>query len=207
MKISGAFRTVKSARDFAAMRSVAATARKQGWNILRTLTACPHALSLSLAKYPNLGCDNKMTCVSSCVQNVSTRVSHFCPALRGRRPDNKKHIAHISVSRKPMPQNFRGRRIARQAPTIPSIRLSRPRSEVPRQKVPNHCARDNRSAIPVTTPASRRQRWAEVRCLGKHDRRRRGGACRFGAAGAWGDRATRRGRADRVEAGRRARRS
>jgi transposase len=48
MKISGAFRTFKGAADFAALRSVVATARKQGCNILQTLTARPHALILSL---------------------------------------------------------------------------------------------------------------------------------------------------------------
>jgi transposase len=49
MKISGAFRTFKGAVDFAALRSVVATARKQGWNILQTLTANPYTLSLSLS--------------------------------------------------------------------------------------------------------------------------------------------------------------
>ena len=49
MKISGAFRTFKGAADFAALRSVVATARKQGWNILQALTAHPHALIRSLA--------------------------------------------------------------------------------------------------------------------------------------------------------------
>ncbi len=49
MKISGAFRTFKGAADFAALRSVVATARKQGWNILHTLTAQPHALIQALS--------------------------------------------------------------------------------------------------------------------------------------------------------------
>jgi len=48
MKISGAFRTFKGAADFAALRSVVATARKQGWNILQALASDPHALTLSL---------------------------------------------------------------------------------------------------------------------------------------------------------------
>ena len=34
MKISGAFRTFEAACDFASVRSVVATARKRGWNIL-----------------------------------------------------------------------------------------------------------------------------------------------------------------------------
>jgi len=38
MKISGGFRTFDAAQDFAALRSVIATARKQRWNILQTLT-------------------------------------------------------------------------------------------------------------------------------------------------------------------------
>jgi transposase len=38
MKISGAFRTFDAAQDFATLRSVIATARKQGHNILQTLT-------------------------------------------------------------------------------------------------------------------------------------------------------------------------
>ena len=37
MKISGAFRIFHAAQDFAALRSVIATARKQRWNILQTL--------------------------------------------------------------------------------------------------------------------------------------------------------------------------
>jgi transposase len=48
MKISGAFRTLAAALDFAALRSVVATARKQGWNILQTLTANPPALIQAL---------------------------------------------------------------------------------------------------------------------------------------------------------------
>ena len=36
-KISGGFRSEKGARYFATMRSVVATARKQGWNVLETL--------------------------------------------------------------------------------------------------------------------------------------------------------------------------
>jgi transposase len=46
-KISGAFRTMEGARTFAKLRSVVATARKQGWNILQTLAANPaHLLNL-----------------------------------------------------------------------------------------------------------------------------------------------------------------
>lgn len=55
MKVSGAFRTFKGATDFAALRSVVATARKQGCNILQTLTAHPRALTLSLPASPPPG--------------------------------------------------------------------------------------------------------------------------------------------------------
>jgi transposase len=48
MKISGAFRTLAAAHDFAALRSVVATARKRGWNILQTLVAHPHNLTQAL---------------------------------------------------------------------------------------------------------------------------------------------------------------
>src|SRR5208337_2839505 len=41
MKISGGFRTMAGARTFACLRSVIATAKKQGWNILQTLVANP----------------------------------------------------------------------------------------------------------------------------------------------------------------------
>ena len=44
-KISGCFRTLQGAENFAALRSVVSTARKQGWNILKTL-ACPNPISL-----------------------------------------------------------------------------------------------------------------------------------------------------------------
>jgi transposase len=45
MKISGAFRTFEAACDFAALRSILATARKRAWNILATLAQSPHNLS------------------------------------------------------------------------------------------------------------------------------------------------------------------
>ncbi len=43
-KISGGFRSEDGAKDFAVIRSVLSTARKQGWNILDTLTADPDRL-------------------------------------------------------------------------------------------------------------------------------------------------------------------
>jgi transposase len=49
MKISGGFRTWGGAQIFATLRSVLSTARKQGWNILRTLTAPPATLIIELS--------------------------------------------------------------------------------------------------------------------------------------------------------------
>jgi transposase len=49
MKISGAFRTLEGARVFATLRSVIATARKQGWNILHALTQNPNHLLQKIA--------------------------------------------------------------------------------------------------------------------------------------------------------------
>ena len=43
-KISGGFRSDEGAKDFAVIRSVLSTARKQGWNILQTLTGEPARL-------------------------------------------------------------------------------------------------------------------------------------------------------------------
>ena len=43
-KISGGFRSEDGAKDFAVIRSVLSTARKQGWNILATLIADPSTL-------------------------------------------------------------------------------------------------------------------------------------------------------------------
>jgi transposase len=43
-KISGGFRSEDGAKDFAVIRSVLSTARKQGWNMLQTLTAKPASL-------------------------------------------------------------------------------------------------------------------------------------------------------------------
>jgi transposase len=47
-KISGGFRAQASADDFAVIRSVLSTARKQGWSILSTLMRGPEELILSL---------------------------------------------------------------------------------------------------------------------------------------------------------------
>ena len=43
-KISGGFRSEDGAKDFAVIRSVLSTARKQGWNMLQTLNATPGRL-------------------------------------------------------------------------------------------------------------------------------------------------------------------
>jgi transposase len=43
-KISGGFRSQEGAKDFAIIRSVLSTARKQGWNMLQTLTSEPASL-------------------------------------------------------------------------------------------------------------------------------------------------------------------
>jgi transposase len=47
-KISGGFRSHDGAKDFAVIRSVLSTARKQGWNILATLTGDPDRLTVQL---------------------------------------------------------------------------------------------------------------------------------------------------------------
>ncbi len=47
-KISGGFRSVAAAANFAVIHSVLSTARKQGWNILHTLTANPASLIAEL---------------------------------------------------------------------------------------------------------------------------------------------------------------
>jgi transposase len=47
-KISGGFRAIASAEDFALIRSVLSTARKQGWNIVHTLMQDPQKLIQSL---------------------------------------------------------------------------------------------------------------------------------------------------------------
>jgi transposase len=43
-KISGCFRTVQGAEDFAVLRTVLSSAAKQGWNLLKTLQESPDAL-------------------------------------------------------------------------------------------------------------------------------------------------------------------
>ncbi len=47
-KISGGFRSAAGARDFAIVRSVISTARKQGWNILHAVTQKPEALTQAI---------------------------------------------------------------------------------------------------------------------------------------------------------------
>jgi transposase len=48
IKISGGFRTLQGAADFASLRSVISTARKQGLNILEALTLGPDRLAVAL---------------------------------------------------------------------------------------------------------------------------------------------------------------
>lgn len=47
-KISGGFRSEDGAKDFAVIRSLLSTARKQGWNLLNTLTSDPAQLIANL---------------------------------------------------------------------------------------------------------------------------------------------------------------
>ena len=47
-KISGGFRSEEGAEDFSVIRSLISTARKQGWDILRTLTGQPNRLIAEL---------------------------------------------------------------------------------------------------------------------------------------------------------------
>jgi transposase len=47
-KTSGGFRSEEGANTFVTMRSVISTAKKQGWNVLETLSAGPRALIQSL---------------------------------------------------------------------------------------------------------------------------------------------------------------
>ena len=48
MKISGGFRSQAGAEAFAALRSVISTARKQRWDILKTLSSPPNTLIAAL---------------------------------------------------------------------------------------------------------------------------------------------------------------
>ena len=47
-KISGGFRSVEGAMDFALIRSLFSTAKKQGWNVIDALTCDPANLAKSL---------------------------------------------------------------------------------------------------------------------------------------------------------------
>lgn len=47
-KATGGFRSADGAADFATVRSVLSTARKQGWNLLQALTADPANLRAAL---------------------------------------------------------------------------------------------------------------------------------------------------------------
>ena len=47
-KISGGFRSAEGAMDFALIRSLFSTAKKQGWNVIDALTCDPTNLAISL---------------------------------------------------------------------------------------------------------------------------------------------------------------
>lgn len=49
MKISGGFRTMPGAETFATLRGILSTARKRGWNLLKTLSATPGSLIFALS--------------------------------------------------------------------------------------------------------------------------------------------------------------
>ena len=50
-KLSGGFRSAAGAEDFAIVRSVISTARKQGWNILHAVTQKPEALTQAIRAF------------------------------------------------------------------------------------------------------------------------------------------------------------
>src|SRR4029077_11838010 len=52
-KISGGFRSIAGAADFSVVRSLLSTAKKQGWNMLQTLTAEPTRLIADLRVLPH----------------------------------------------------------------------------------------------------------------------------------------------------------
>ena len=79
MKISGAFRTFDAAQDFATLRSVIATARQQGWNILQTLT--PDASNLTLT---SLGVTRDALC-SSTETSLAIIARAECRGMRSRK--------------------------------------------------------------------------------------------------------------------------
>jgi transposase len=56
-KISGGFRSEDGAKDFAVIRSVLSTARKQDWNMRQTLTGDPAHLITNL----RVGCDARQS--------------------------------------------------------------------------------------------------------------------------------------------------
>jgi transposase len=47
-KISGGFRSLEGAADFAVIRSFISTAKKQGWNVIQALTRDPRILTSAL---------------------------------------------------------------------------------------------------------------------------------------------------------------
>ena len=47
-KISGGFRSLEGAMDFAVVRSFISTAKKQGWNVIQALTEDPQAMAQAL---------------------------------------------------------------------------------------------------------------------------------------------------------------
>ena len=47
-KISGGFRSLQGAMDFAVVRSFISTAKKQGWNVIQAFTEDPQAMAQAL---------------------------------------------------------------------------------------------------------------------------------------------------------------
>ena len=66
-KISGGFRSAEGAMEFALIRSLFSTAKKQGWNVIDALTCDPANLALIT---PRTACRSQEPCRKTAMESV-----------------------------------------------------------------------------------------------------------------------------------------
>jgi hypothetical protein len=110
-KISGGFRAQGSADDFVVIRSVLSTAKKQSWNILKTLMQEPEEFSRGISRYRRCYRVRSMSANPVLAPEVDAKVATLlksgippelmCYGDLGAGPDSRSVAGHITTAVRP----------------------------------------------------------------------------------------------------------